>query len=445
MPAGLGVAAAAADRVGTGQQRKPVISDPDSTAPATPPEAPGRQVFYLPGFDPREPETYWGLFRREARITAGRRGLSISVSDPVRSADGVSLDWQVENGGVPTRYTLLRWDEIVRERFPRPNGRRLADVAALWWRLWCSGYLRRFRREARRFATIIVGVHLIYLALVLGSLGLAALIVDLVPVASPWRFVAVPPLAYALLAGLMRLTKGRPLYVAHLVDDTTFTHVHAAGGEPRMAPRLDAFAERIRAAEGRAGEIVVIGHSSSSFLGIEVLDRVLARDPGFGARGTPVTFVSIGSVIPWLGLDPRAEGFREAMERFGQARAIGWLDVRADWDWLSIHLRNPLVACGLPCPGPGRPTVIRVRASELMEHAVLRRRKWNLFHLHFQLLMSSRSPEAFDYVALVSGAEPVHTLVTRWGEKAAADEEADALAEGAAAAPLGRGDKSRLG
>ncbi len=116
---------------------------------------------------------------------------------------------------------------------------------------------------------------------------------------------------------------------------------------PEMPPRLDAFAARIRAAEGEADEVVVVGHSSSSFLGIEVLDRVLARDPGFGRRGTPVSFVSIGSVIPWLGLDPAAAGFRDTLARFGRAAQIRWLDVRAPWDWLSIHKRNPLAACGL--------------------------------------------------------------------------------------------------
>lgn len=348
------------------------------------------------------------------------------MSDPVRSADGLSLDWSVENGGTRTRYSLLRWDEIVRDRFPLGNGRRLVAVPVLWWRLWRSGYLARFRREARRFAAVIVGVHAFYLAFVLASLALAVVATDLFPL--PWwlRLVLVPPLAYGLLAATMTFTLGKPLYVAHLVDDTTFTHAHAGGGEARMGARLDAFAERIRAAEGeagegKAGEIVVIGHSSSSFLGIEVLDKVLRCDPGFGTRGTPVSFVSIGSVIPWLGLDPRADAFRGALARFGAARAIGWLDVRAEWDWLSIHLRNPLVACGLPHPGAGRPATIRVRVSELIEPELLRRRRWNLFQLHFQLLMSSQAANAFDYVAFVTGPEPVHEAVARCRSSPLAD------------------------
>ena len=180
-----------------------------------------------------------------------------------------------------------------------------------------------------------------------------------------------------------------------------------------MRARLGPWAERIRAAEGRAAEIVVIGHSSSSFLALEALDRILAQDPDFGRRGTPVTLVTIGSVIPWIALDPRAEATRSALARVGAADGIGWLDIRANWDWLSIHLRDPLSASGLPAPAPGRIAVLRVRIEDLIEPETVARRRWNLFRMHFQLLMSSRQRDAFDYAALVAGAEPVHAAVAR--------------------------------
>ena len=379
-----------------------------------------RQVFYLPGFDPREPETYWGLFRRESRITAERRGMAITVGDPVRSADGISLDWDVrseaDGDATRVRYSLLRWDDIVRARFPRSNLRRLTSLPGLWWRLWRSGYLRRFQREARRFYRVIVSVHQFYLVFVLASLGLAVAAVALTPLSGlPMLAGAalVPVLAYAILALVMHLTRGKPLYVAHLVDDTTFTHDHAAGRETAMRERLGPWAERIRAAEGRASEIVVIGHSSSSFLAFECLDRILTVDPDFGRRGTPVTLVTIGSVIPWITLDPRAEETRRALDRVGRDGAIGWLDIRANWDWLSIHLRDPVSASGLPSPPPGRFAVMRVEIEDLIEPDLVARRRWNLFRMHFQLLMSSRAPDAFDYVAFVAGPVPVHEAVER--------------------------------
>ncbi|SFG70535.1 hydrolase [Methylobacterium gossipiicola] len=373
----------------------------------------------MPGFDPRAPETYWGLFRRESRLTAVRRDMAITVGDPVRSADGLRVDWRVEADGAETRYTLLRWDDIVAARFPRGNARRLLAVPALWWRLGRSGYLRPFRKEARRFARVILGVHLIYLVLVALSLGAAIGLARLLPLPpGPWAvaatILAVPVLAYAILAGLMVVTRGKPFYVAHLVDDTAFTHDHASGAETRMHGRLDAFADVIRAAEEDASEIVVIGHSSSSFLGLEALDRVLARDPEFGRRGTPVSFVSIGSVIPWITLDPRADAVRASLTRVAASKAIGWLDVRAKWDWLSIHQRNPLSASRLSTPVSHRPVEIHVRIEDLIEKRILQRRKWNLFRMHFQLLMSSRDPGAFDYIAFVAGPEPVHAAIRRW-------------------------------
>lgn len=386
----------------------------DETAPEDPTRIARRAVFYLPGFDPRDPETYWGLFRREARRMALRRGRVIAVGEPARAPDGISLDWTIEADGTHTRYSLLRWEDVVRAHFPRPEWRRLVAVPALLWRLFRTGYSRDLRREARRFFTVIWSVHRIYLGLAVLSLVLAAIGLLLLP--PDWRLwgvPAVPVAAYAILAVLTRLTRGKPLYVAHLVDDTAFTHAHAAGRVAEMPARLDAFAARIQAAEGSADEIVVIGHSSSSFLGVEVLDRVLAADPGFGTRGTPVSFVTIGSVIPWIGLDPAAVRVRGALARVAAAGAIGWLDIRAPWDWLSIHLRDPLAACGVPSPGPDRPAVLRVQIRDLVEPRKVARLSWNLFRMHFQLLMASRQATGFDYVDLVSGPEPVHRVVRR--------------------------------
>lgn len=344
--------------------------------------------------------------------------MTIEVGEPMRSADGHSLDWMVgsiEDGAwTRTRYGLLRWDDIVRTRFPRSNLARLTAMPVLWWRLWRSGYLRAFRREAWQFSTVIAVVHLIYAVLAGVSLALAAVLLASTPLGESPVFlqaVLIALIAYGILGLLTGVTKGRPFYVAHLVDDTAFTHEHAAGRASDMHARLDAWAERIYATEPEASEIVVIGHSSASFLALEALDRILARDPGFGQRNTPVTLVTIGSVIPWIALDPRAEAMRSAMLRVAEADAIGWLDLRATWDWLSIHLRNPLAASDLDEPHPERPVTRSVSIDDLIDPATVARRRWNFFRMHFQLLMSSRDRQAFDYVALVAGAAPVHRAV----------------------------------
>ena len=66
---------------------------------------------------------------------AGRRGLEIAVGEPLRAADGLSLDWNVRcetpAGSAETRYALLRWDDIVRARFQRRFEHRVGIARAL--------------------------------------------------------------------------------------------------------------------------------------------------------------------------------------------------------------------------------------------------------------------------------------------------------------------------
>ena len=92
------------------------------------------------------------------------------------------------------------------------------------------------------------------------------------------------------------------------------------------------------------------------------------------------------------------------------------LDVRATWDWLSIHKNNPIAACGLTPPDSGRPAVLWVAIHELITSADVGRRQWNLFQMHFQLLMASQRDSGFDYLDVVTGPEPVHALVSRCQE-----------------------------
>ncbi|GJE53786.1 MULTISPECIES: hydrolase [Methylobacterium] len=354
--------------------------------------------------------------------------MTIEVGKSVRSTDGHSLDWiidSVEHGArTRTGYSLLRWDDIVRSHFPRSNVDRLIAIPALWWRLWRTGYLKAFRREAWQFSTVILVVHLLYATLVGASVTLAAWLTAISPLGDGppiLQLALTVPAAYGILGLLTRATKGRPFYVTHLVDDTAFTHEHAANRTTAMSERLDAWALRIHAAESEASELVVIGHSSSSFLALEALDRVLARDPLFGRRSTPVTLVTLGSVIPWIALDARAEAIRGSLQRVADADAIAWLDLRAPWDWLSIHLRNPLQASDMYAPNPDRPTICSVDIEDLIEPSAVALGRWNFFRMHFQLLMSSRDRSAFDYIALIAGSVPVHRAVGELRDVPAAD------------------------
>jgi len=67
--------------------------------------------------------------------------------------------------------------------------------------------------------------------------------------------------------------------------------------------RLDRFADYLCKVvrDSEAEEIVLVGHSSGSFLGTEILARALKRDPALGRHGRRVVLLTLGGNYPIVG------------------------------------------------------------------------------------------------------------------------------------------------
>ena len=60
-----------------------------------------------------------------------------------------------------------------------------------------------------------------------------------------------------------------------------------------------------------AQEIVLVGHSSGSFLGTEILARALERDPDLGRHGPRIVLLTLGGNYPIVGFHRAANFFRD--------------------------------------------------------------------------------------------------------------------------------------
>ena len=106
-----------------------------------------RHVLYLSGFDPQGPAHYHALYAEQAALQASVLGERIDVGPRKRS--GPNAVWDVRWGGadddtaVETRYEFLRWDDIVRQHWPRGQWRLLALTLATTARLVGNGSLWR--------------------------------------------------------------------------------------------------------------------------------------------------------------------------------------------------------------------------------------------------------------------------------------------------------------
>ena len=79
-----------------------------------------RLVFYFSGFDPRGPSHYHTLYGEQSKLHASLNGLNLEVGKRRRSGKLANAWTITSNGGeTVTDYEFLRWDDIIRARWPK--------------------------------------------------------------------------------------------------------------------------------------------------------------------------------------------------------------------------------------------------------------------------------------------------------------------------------------
>ena len=103
-------------------------------------------MLYLSGFDPQGPGHYHALYAEQAALQACVSGYRIAVGPRRRLAGNAAWDirWEGADGEtVDTRYEFMRWDDIVRQHWPRGQMRLLAVTLSTTARLITNGSLWR--------------------------------------------------------------------------------------------------------------------------------------------------------------------------------------------------------------------------------------------------------------------------------------------------------------
>src|SRR5262249_31333285 len=129
-------------------------------------------------------------------------------------------------------------------------------------------------------------------------------------VPSPFDAMATAVLFIATLWALLKYTE-KYTYVLYLMCDTIWTWEFSHGERSEWAARLDRFAQYLCdvARSSQAQELVLVGHSSGSFLGTEILARALERDPALGKQGPRIVLLTLGGNYPIVGYQKAAKFF----------------------------------------------------------------------------------------------------------------------------------------
>lgn len=376
-----------------------------------------RHVYFLSGFDPKGGAHYYALYQAQAREQSAINSLQIRVGARQRNTQGNSL-WQIkavspDGSACETTYEFLRWDDIVRQYWPRSIWRLLMDMLFAYRLMWASGEIATVWRLSRK--TLIA---LAYPLVVLGGGLVFSLLAGSATVAGLARWGALSWLAGGggiatvalMLWGILKL-EGR-LNTTWLVRIFSFSGRHACGQLAALETRIDQvateLARKIRAND--VDEILVVGFSVGSILAVSAVARAFADDALRSASHhqgiwPTVSLLTLGHCIPMLGLAPQAQAFRHELGVLAQTNALNWIDFSSTTDWGSFALVDPVTACRLDLPAGSKvnPTIRSPRFHTVFTPATYTSIRRNKRRMHMQYLMAGELLSDYDYFAITSG------------------------------------------
>jgi pimeloyl-ACP methyl ester carboxylesterase len=380
-----------------------------------------RHVIYVQGYDPRGLAVYYRMFAGEYARSCTLHGLAGDVTRPVgvpgRFADRWSYGTRGDGWEVRTTYDFLRWDDIIRRDFARPTWWKLLQMVGILLRTIVNGVWLRILRAHWRFALFAIYplvLLLLFAALAagLGALGASAASA----LVSPLPAVLGALVAAAAFVFLLRVTESRTRLL-YLCDDIVSTQQYAHQRRPDWEERFQEFAAHVtdvlRTTD--ADEVVLVGHSSGSYVAVDVLARALALDPGLGSHGPRLALLTIGANLPIVGFHRRAQWFRDRLARLAVEPAVAWVDYQSRHDIMNFWHFDPIDGHRIVLPAKRRnPTVVSASFRRAMAAEGFWLRRFHFFRLHFQFLCANERPgSTYDYYLICCGPDDLVTRATR--------------------------------
>lgn len=381
-----------------------------------------RLVVFVGGFDPRGARHYHQLFKQECGKQSAVTGHQRSVGARERVADGRTRWWVRDNvactaPAVDTCVDFWDWADVVRGHWPRSPLAVWAQACRTYWRVLTRTlpWLPAIRCVAP-YTLLTLAYPLLY-ALLLMVLGCAAgwgTRAGVLALSGGHGIASVAGGAVGITVVALGVWADRFLHVSWLLRIFNFAAHREAGEKTVLAARLNAtartLAEELR--EGQWDEILVVGFSVGSVLGVQLVDSVARQVEGEPALLEKLSLVTLGNCIPLFALMPQSMDLREALGRLSNNAALYWADISSPSDSVSfalcdvvgLSLREDAAIWRSGAHVPANPQAMcSPRFHKLFRprsYALIRRNK---MRMHMQYLMAGELPGAYDYFEMVAG------------------------------------------
>lgn len=382
-----------------------------------------RLVLFVGGFDPRGARHYHQLMRREAakqskvagvHYKVGPRGAwlgegNASTGTSRHSVWSVSAEHDGQQGttagvqGCTSDYVFVDWTDHVRQHWPKHSWQVWGEALRTYAVVLKERKLLKPLHQQTPFVLWTLFYPLVYALLtVLLAVGAIALLSNAVG----WGAYAV---GAAIVYGGYKLDQ--VLHVSWLLRILNFARRSAKQPMEQVHRRFvemaDAVAQEVTA--GQYQEVVVVGFSVGSSLAVPLVQALRKRFKALSDSPQRLHLLTLGNCIPLFSLMPQSnEVLRQALLELAQDQDLHWIDISAPSDSVSFGMCN-LMALSLPdaskadlktCLNPRY--MCSPRFHTLFSPPTYRWLRRNKMRMHFQYLMASELPGAYDYFALMT-------------------------------------------
>jgi hypothetical protein len=375
-----------------------------------------RHIIYVQGYDPRGLAQYYRMFRTELRKFGRLYQFAATISRLKSADDGETASWTIETKAndwhTRTAYDFLRWEDLIQRDLAQPIWRTVLHAMWIYWRLVFNGTIARFWKAHWRFATFISYPHWVLFNEALISLALGFGLgkgLQMLGVPGAVSVAAASVAFFAILYALLKYTENRT-YALYLLSDTIWTWQFSHRQRPEWDARIDRFARHLVkvANSSDADEIVIVGHSSGSFLGVDILARALEIDPDIGRHGPRLVLLTIGGNFPIIGFHAVSQDFRDHLRRLAIEPSIDWIDCQSRKDVMNFFPFDPIAGHGIDAGAARRnPTIVPVRFRDIIKPEHYNKFRWKFFRVHFQFVMANEKPHPYDFFMIVCGPVPL--------------------------------------
>jgi hypothetical protein len=380
-----------------------------------------RHVIYVQGYDPRGLAQYYRMFRTELRKFEKLYALSAKIGRPETVSESEIASWTIETKAddwqTRTTYDFLRFEDFIQRDLSLPIWHIVSYTIWIYLRLIVHGTVFRFMKANWRFLTFITVPHIVFwceVAILAFAASLVRRGLEAIGVPSPFDIPAAAVFFFAALWTVLKYTERRT-YLLYLMCDTIWTWEFSHRERPEWDERLDRFAQHLCdvARSSDAEEIVLVGHSSGSFLGTEIMARALKLDPLLGKHGPRMVLLTLGGNYPIVGFHKAAAYFREHLRELAIEPSVDWIECQARKDVMNFFDLDPLESHGIDV-GAARcnPTIVPIRFREMILPENYNLFRWKFFRVHFQFVMANEVPHAYEFFMIVCGPVPLRERMT---------------------------------